>query len=94
MHVLHEYVKGLVVFGVAERITQPFGKLCCDILACLDQLAKLGDYSQETMPDKVFWLAYLGLLLDLSYLVHQYAFRHCGSFSHFILAWMDLFDAA
>ena len=82
------------MFVVAERITQPFRDLCCDILACLGQLDKLGDYSQETIPNKVFWLAYLGLLLDISCLVHQCAFGHCGSFSHFILAWMDLFDAA
>ena len=33
------------------------------------------------------------LLLVLLYLAFQCAFVHCGSLSHFMLAWIDLFDA-
>ena len=45
MHVLGEFGRGLVVSGAAvcTRLLLPSGTLCYDVLACLAQLAKLGD---------------------------------------------------
>ena len=86
--------KGLEVLCTTEHIRLPYRTLCLDNLTCLGQLTELGDswpgcYAKWS----IFWVAYLGLLLDLLYLAHQSAFGHCGSLSHFILNCIVLFDA-
>ena len=82
-----------MVSGAAEPIGLfgPFRILCCDSLACLGQLVRLGDswpgcYARQS----VFGPARLGFLLDLLYLVHHCAFRYYGYLGHFMLAWINL----
>ena len=44
IHVSGKFVKGLVVFSDAERMKLTFRTCYHNILACLGQLAKLGDF--------------------------------------------------
>ena len=57
MHVSGEFEMGLVVSSAAACIGQlgPFGTYCQDILACLGQLAKLGESGWAVMPDEVYF---------------------------------------
>ena len=67
MHVLGKFVKGLVVFGTKGCIRLPFGTICCDILACLGQLAELGDFWQGSYTQhSVFQLVGLVVLCNSS----------------------------
>ena len=57
MHILGNFVKGLVVSSATAcvELLGPFGTLCFSILACLGQLAKLSDSGWAVRPDEVYF---------------------------------------